>query len=101
MSLEDLTEATKDESLKLLMSILATTKNWPSPISEKLHPYNRCTAELSTYDEQILQKHRIVLPKRKVKQALKFTHETLQGVVCTKLPEKQVLLVKHEFECRE
>lgn len=84
MTLEDIKYSmTEDQTLKELMTILETEK-CPNPVPEELQPYNRCSGELSTYDGLILRGHRIVLPKQKVKQALKVAHETDQGVVRTK-----------------
>lgn len=84
MTLEDIKHSTtEDEILQQLIAIVEAGK-WPDPVPLELQPYNRCSDELSTYDGLILRGHRIVLPKQKVKQALKIAHETHQGVVRTK-----------------
>ena len=84
MTLEDIKHSTaEDETLKQLMTIVETG-NWPDPTPLELQPYERCSSELSTYDGLILRGHRIVLPKQKVRQAMKIAHETHQGVVRTK-----------------
>uniref|UniRef100_W5MUS1 Gypsy retrotransposon integrase-like protein 1 n=1 Tax=Lepisosteus oculatus TaxID=7918 RepID=W5MUS1_LEPOC len=83
LTLEELKQATnEDDTLKLLMS--RVEGQWPNPIPEELQPYHRCRLELSTYDGLLLRGQRIVLPKTKIRQALKIAHETHQGVVRTK-----------------
>uniref|UniRef100_W5N945 Gypsy retrotransposon integrase-like protein 1 n=1 Tax=Lepisosteus oculatus TaxID=7918 RepID=W5N945_LEPOC len=84
LTLEELKQATnEDDTLKLLMSIVEKGQ-WPNPIPEELQPYHRCKLELSTYAGLLLRGQRIVLPKTKIRQALKIAHETHQGVVHTK-----------------